>query len=80
MTRDDFNQIIKNKDQFIKENEPEKLEQVFFYKMMLTDAQHAQLLNIIVSYRHKCSHQELCKEKLENIALAVVCATKEERE
>lgn len=54
-------------------------EPLYFYKMIMTEGQHSDLLAIISNHAvNSVSAKE--KELLRKLALAVVCATKEERE
>ncbi len=54
-------------------------EPFYFYKMMMTEGQHSDLLAVICSYRVSTTNENEIK-LLEKLVLAVVCATKEERE
>ena len=54
-------------------------EPLYFYKMMMTEGQHADLMAIIANHAvNSVSAKE--KELLRKLALAVGCATKEGRE
>ncbi len=54
-------------------------EPLYFYKMMMTEGQHSDLLAVICSYRVSTTNENEIK-LLEKLVLAVVCATKEARE